>query len=530
MRLPTNLYDAIVVGSGIGGLTVAALLSRLCKMRVLVLEKHFEVGGLTHFFKRGKYQWDVGMHYVGRMDPHLLPRMLFDFITRGRLGWKKIKSPFERFIYPGFSFEVPGEEKVYRRRLIAAFPQDARHIRTYFHDIHAAGRWHKRFFLAAFLPYPLALLLRAINLFNRRNVLLTTGEWFNRHGINGRLRAVLLSQWGNYGSTPEESAFVIHATVIEHYFNGGYFPEERTDGIAGAIKQTIEENGGAILSGHEVTEVLIENNQATGVRVNTPNQPDKQRCFHAPLIISNAGIANTYEKLVPAYVMHKAIPDLNRLEPGCSAVTLYLGLGGNTQTLGVQGENYWINETLDHTDLATQTAAVIEGNPLHCFVSFSSLRHSTPDFHTMQIIAMVNHEPFLKWKNQKWLDKDPAYRILKERISAGLLTLAEKHIPGLTALVKFKELSTPITMERFSGRPFGAMYGYKPTVKKFEKIRFRAHSPLKGLYLTGSDICSMGIVGALMGGLACTSSILGPLGLFKVVRSIRRARRNQSAS
>ena len=57
-------YDAVIIGSGMGGLTTAALLSRLGK-KVLVLEQHYTIGGFTHSYERQGYEWDVGVHYIG---------------------------------------------------------------------------------------------------------------------------------------------------------------------------------------------------------------------------------------------------------------------------------------------------------------------------------------------------------------------------------------------------------------------------------------------------------------------------------
>ena len=65
------MYDAIVIGSGIGSLTTAGLLAGVAKKRVLVLEKHSTPGGLTHAFRRQGASWDAGLHYVGDMAPGL---------------------------------------------------------------------------------------------------------------------------------------------------------------------------------------------------------------------------------------------------------------------------------------------------------------------------------------------------------------------------------------------------------------------------------------------------------------------------
>src|SRR5512138_1332784 len=96
-------YDAVVIGSGIGGLAAASLLARVGGKRVLVLERHFKPGGFTHTFRRRGWTWDVGVHYVGGMGDGEQPRRLFDLASGGALAWQKMPSPFERLEYPGFA-------------------------------------------------------------------------------------------------------------------------------------------------------------------------------------------------------------------------------------------------------------------------------------------------------------------------------------------------------------------------------------------------------------------------------------------
>ena len=83
-------YDIIIIGSGISGFCCAALLA-LKEKKVLVLEKHFKIGGYAHAFKRKGYEWDVGIHYVGDMHKEYNPaRKIFDLITGGNLHWAKM--------------------------------------------------------------------------------------------------------------------------------------------------------------------------------------------------------------------------------------------------------------------------------------------------------------------------------------------------------------------------------------------------------------------------------------------------------
>ncbi len=104
-------FDLIVIGSGRGGLTVASLMAQLKSWRVLVLERHFRLGGFTHSFTRpGHRAWDVGLHYVGGMHRRDDPR-IFDLITAGAVQRQPMPSPFEKFVYPDFTFDVPDNER-----------------------------------------------------------------------------------------------------------------------------------------------------------------------------------------------------------------------------------------------------------------------------------------------------------------------------------------------------------------------------------------------------------------------------------
>ena len=82
-------WDAIVIGSGIGGLTAAVLLGMHAGKRVLVLERHYVPGGFTHTFHRPGYEWDVGLHYIGQMqDENSAERRAFDHLTEGKVRWQ----------------------------------------------------------------------------------------------------------------------------------------------------------------------------------------------------------------------------------------------------------------------------------------------------------------------------------------------------------------------------------------------------------------------------------------------------------
>src|SRR5580698_2658424 len=107
-----DTFDAIVIGSGMGGLTVASLLARHAVKRVLVLERHYTAGGFTHVFRRPGYEWDVGVHYIGQMRPGASMRALFDEITEGRLLWNAMPEVYDRIRIADRSYDfVSGADR-----------------------------------------------------------------------------------------------------------------------------------------------------------------------------------------------------------------------------------------------------------------------------------------------------------------------------------------------------------------------------------------------------------------------------------
>src|ERR1017187_7475696 len=95
-------WDAIVIGSGIGGLTAVVLLGAHAGKRVLVLERHYVAGGFTHTFHRPGYRWDVGLHYIGQVqDQRSAVRRAFDHITDGAVRWSAMPEVYDRAVIDG---------------------------------------------------------------------------------------------------------------------------------------------------------------------------------------------------------------------------------------------------------------------------------------------------------------------------------------------------------------------------------------------------------------------------------------------
>lgn len=521
------MHDAIVIGSGIGGLAAAGLLSGVAGRRVLVLEKHTQPGGLTHVFRRDGASWDVGLHYVGEVAPGSPVRALFDYLSGGELRWRPLPADFDRFVYPDLQLAEPSDPAEYQRRLVERFPQEAGAIRRYFRDVRAAQRWMRLVFTRDMVPSPMAPLVGLVARLMRGAALETTGEYLGRRFRSPQLRALLASQWGDYGLPPSRSAFAIHGQIVAHYLDGAWFPEGGAARIARTFEKRIERAGGAILVGMDVQRILVEAGRAVGVvAIDRRGAVPREVTFRAPVVISNAGAVVTCGTLLPtdgvvgsAFEPLRALID--RLGPRLSAVTAYLRLKAPVTTIGVQGENYWINTDYDHDAVEAHAEGLLAGQPHRIYVSFPSVKAGDGRFHTAEIIAFVDEARFAAWRDCPKGDRGADYSALKQRIADGMLRLAETAIPGLSDLVTCAEVSTPLTMTHYTSHSQGGFYGLPATPERYRGVPPGARTPLPGLFLSGSDAGCLGIVGALMGGVSAACAALGSRGYPMIQRAVR---------
>ena len=515
-----NEFDAIVIGSGIGGLAFASIMAKLRKWRVLVLERHFKIGGFTHTFTRpGGWSWDVGLHYVGDMGEGMMGRRLFDFITDAGVKWNPMPDVYDVFCYPSLEVKAPKGEANFRRALTEAFPNERANIDAYFHDLKSAAAWFTRQLMATVAPAPLSWMVSAVNRATNHLPLGRTQQYLERRFRDPRLRAVVTSQWADYGLPPAESAFVTHAMIATHYFNGAWYPAGGAGEIAEATGAVIRAAGGDLLPNHEVSSILLEGNRAVGVAATVKKGKEGTRVeFRAPVIVSDAGAWNTFARLLPS----AALPFRDELKTppaGFEVVELFLGLRRDPRELGFHGENHWIFSSFDHDEIYAQRNNLLDGRAAMAYLSFPSLKDPQAKRHTAEIIAPFSYRALEAHREEPWRRRSAGYEAAKTRITEALLDFVERHHPGFRDLVEYSETGTPLTFEYFTGAPSGSIYGYPGTPEKYRKRWLSPATPIQNLYLTGTDVAVLGIIGALMGGVLTASRLIGPFGFFQIMRA-----------
>ena len=521
------MYDAIVIGSGIGALTTAGLLAGVAGARVLVLEKHSTPGGLTHSFRRMGASWDVGLHYVGDMHPGSRPRQLFDYLTGGALTWNRMPSGYDRFVLPGHGLTVtiPSSMAHYRDLLTKLFPHEKKAIRRYCQDVKRAYSWMSLRYMADMVP-PLAS--PAIHLALRLRTgcaLERTEHYMERRFRDPALRALLTTHWGDYGVEPTRSAFVAHAMIVCHYMDGAWFPRGGSGQIARMIEERIRATGGEIRLCQDVDDILIDNGRAVGVRVTDRRSAPVSYEERAPIVISGVGARETYTRLLPTTgpvgaLTARVREHVARLGHGGSAVTVYLTL--DHYPADVDGSNVWINTDTGRADPARMTADLLDGHPRSAFISFPGIK-SGEAHATAEIISFVTPEAFERWEGTQPKHRGRDYEALTSSMARALIDLAESAVPGLTDAVRYVEVGTPLTVEHYTSHARGCFYGLPLTPERFHADLGTPSTPITNLILTGQDAGMPGIVGAAMAGLSAACKALGPAGYPRINRALRTA-------
>ena len=518
-------YDCIVIGSGIGGLACAALQAKLGR-KVCVLEQHYTAGGFTHSYEREGFEWDVGVHYIGEVHrPRNMLRRIFDVISDGRLKWAPMDAVYDRIIIGERRVDfVAGRDRL-AASLKSQFPDEAQAIDAYLALVERAARSAQKFFAGQAMPRLAAKAYNALRpLMVPKACFQTVREVLEGLTRNQELISVLTGQWGDYGMVPRDAAFMMHATVAKHYFAGGNYPVGGSWRIADSIIPVIRAAGGEVFTYAKVQKILIENGRATGVLMANGER------LRADAVVSDAGARITFGELLPQAERERYgyAQKLAKVQPSGAHLCLYAGFNGSAAALGLPRTNLWIYPSIDHEGNVAKFAADLDAPFPMLYISFPSAKDPEwdaryPDKSTVEVLTMGPWAPFARWADTVWHKRGAEYEALKAKLRQRLLEALYEQMPQLRGALAYAELSTPLSTRWFQRYSHGEIYGLDHDVRRFNQDWLHPITPVKGLYLTGQDVVSAGVGGALMAGFLCTSAMLGrdAMKLLRLVKEWR---------
>lgn len=504
-------HDAIVIGSGLGGLAAAAALARAGK-RPLVLEHHFLPGGNTQTFRRRKmFDFDVGLHYIGDAGPGGLPLVLkalgvddVEFLPMDRDGFDTIR-------LPDLVFRVPAGWDRYRARLQEAFPDERAAIDRGIDYLQwVAGA------VGGSVSEPPAVQ----RLMKRSWVDSTLGELFDALEMSVRLRHVLAAECGTYGAPPSRASVGEHALVMNHYLrDGGYVVKGGSRVLIDAFVRVIERAGGEVRLRSRVGKILIEDGRAAGVRLANGGE------LRAPLVISNADAKRTLLEMVGEERLRpEAAEHVRSYRMALPMFIVYMAMQVPPEELGLSSTNLILMPGLTlEEDHEACYRGEIPDKPF-VFASIASLKDpesvnvAPPGYTNLQLMTIapaqltswgLTDSPSAGGRYRHTLPYEQAKALMRERIRS----VVDEMMPGLIRNVVWEECATPITQERFTLSTGGTSYGFEHTPDQFLGKRLSYQTEVPGLYLAGANTTlGHGISTAIVSGLASAQTALAESG------------------
>ena len=450
-------HDAIVIGSGIGGLVCANLLAE-GGMKVLLIERHSMLGGFCSTFRRQGFLFDAATHFYPLLgNPTTLTgKILHDLGIETE--WVKM-DPVDRFHLPNLpAFAVPADFGEYLAKLKDWFPEEAAAIDRYFAELRQA-------YLYGLLYY-----FKGVDNEQARKLeRYTIAQKLDEHFRDPRLKAVLMADAPHWGSLPNRTSFLFDAMLRLSYFLGNYYPRGSSQKFADDLGRGLTRRGGKIVKCTGVDRILVDNGKVSGVRVRTlARRASQEFVFKAPIVVSNADSVHTYRDLLgEEHCGRWMIEYLESLTPTYPCYLMHFGLRGMDPKVLEAAEGYhW--SSYDPGDAIR--------NVFKIFVPTRFDPEMAPP--GCQILIVQKLTPLRLEEVTDWAAH-------KAEIDRRILERLRQVLPGIDDHVVVRLSASAWTSFHYTNNWQGAMLGWEMSPEQLGSARLANATPVENLYLVG---------------------------------------------
>lgn len=495
-------YDAIIIGSGMSGLTSAVILAKEGK-RVLVLEQHYRPGGYLHrFFRKGGVQFDVGFHYLGAVESGQVLGTYLDYCgVRSELEFIPLDPEgYDDLIFPEHRFVIPAGADRFRARLLEHFPHERQGIDTYFRDLQTIcdGFAFYRLHTEQDLNHADRWMSRPL------------GAYLASLFTDPQIMAVLAGQNPLYGVEPARTPTGLHALVSDSFMQNPYTINGGGEALAQAMVRQIRRLGGEVKTRRAVREILVDDDRCVrGVHT------ERGETYHAPIIISCAHPKVTV-RLLPDEV----------LRPGFRRRVL--GMEDGVATLSVFGVtdvdlSRYARKNIYHYKRVDIDALYNNADRPHefAFITVPTAREGRAKNgkHQVIVLAFLDWRRVEHWQASRSGERGDDYEAFKAREAEDVLRLVYEAMPELRGNLDVVDVATPLTNRDFAASERGAAYGIHHSVEQSGRYGLRPRTRVGGLYMTGQSVLMPGVCGVTISAFHTCSHILGAEYLIQKVRA-----------
>lgn len=497
--------EAVVIGSGAGGLTAAVALANAGR-QVLVLEQHHRPGGWCHSFERNGFSFSPGVHYLGELgEEGLFREMLKGLGVSGDLELCQINPEgYDHLLVQDQRVDVPEGRDGYMQLLQERFPRHRRGLKKYFRRMFKVGDEFMKAdqYLKGWKILQLPFRVPNFLLFGNRLLTpflrsITDDPW---------LQTFLAAQAGIYALPPSQTPLLLHSLLTYHYGDGAFYPRGGAQRIPEAFIAQLRRRGGEIRLSSPVQRIIVEGGRAAGVVL------ADGETIAAQHVIANGDPQMTLARLVGhEHLSEKTRRRLQGLSYSSSCLSLFIATDLDLREMGYDSGNYWYYSRPDIEGIYSRSSMEIPDPFESFFLSIPTLKDPSlrsDGAHTIEVIAIVPYGPFSRWKDQPCNHRDREYHDLKEQLTQRLLRAIEQIIPDLGSHLLYQELGTPLTNHHFCWCHEGAMYGTAKVRGQFGAKALPVQTEIQGLLMVGASTFCHGVMGASVSGLMAASAIL----------------------
>jgi all-trans-retinol 13,14-reductase len=497
--------DAIVIGSGLGGLTAGALCAR-AGLRVLVLERNDTFGGAATVYRHHGLSIEASLHETDGFDeddPKLpLLRTLgldrdLEFIDVGDLH--EVRGGIA-----GEPFRLPHGLEAALAAATARFPQHRAGLAEYFRRLatlrgavsFAARHQDDRNWWLSHAPEALRKLWPLLR-DGRATVAEVMTELF---GADEAVKLALAANFIYYHDDPDRMLFLRYAIPQASYLiGGGHYIRGGSQALSDRLVALIQEAGGALLAGREADALLVEHGRIAGVAHHARHGSDR-RVDRAAIVFGNAA-PQVLATMLPEANRASFLAPYAKRRPSISLWTVSLGLSRPAREFGVgHYSNFVIPDWMQSLSQLREASAILGAEPHQRLPPYVLVDYGQIDSGLnqtgAQLVTLCGSDRLQNWSalnaeqssahKQKWLD--------------ALITDIDRHFPGIAGAVTHREMATAETMHQFLNTPGGAVYGFAPEGTLIETIRQGPRTAIDGLWLASSYTSGGGFTGAMIGG------------------------------
>ncbi|MBF0319147.1 MAG: NAD(P)/FAD-dependent oxidoreductase [Nitrospirae bacterium] len=482
-------YDAIVIGSGMGGLASASVLAAR-GLKTLIVERNPTHGGYLASFRRGGYLFDSSIDCIAGAGPGGLITKLLDL--NGAVDSVKFVpiEPVRLSIFPDFQIPVDSTTEAYEDRLKRLFPHESAGIAALIKSM-------ERMFSAMMLVTELSQhnFLNSGGGFNSgaaseiaRLQDISYGEFLRGYVNDSRLVAALSDRCPFTGLPPTGVSALTMVTLIMSYFHfGAYRAIGGTQRVADALVKGIRQKGGAAITGAAARRIILDGARAVGVVLDNGAQ------YQAKYIISGCDYYHTFHGLIGGEYAALAGEAIERVGVSTSFFIVYAGVSG---LAGPPASSIGYFPSYDIEEIF---AGGIDSTIGITVATVEDPGRAPAGGHTVVLHEMVNGEKFT-------IDRRRAAEIALKK--TGCVLSCELSLPKLI------ETAIPSTLTYYTGNRAGAAFGWRQGPGYRGKIPINA---IENLYMAGHwDDMGGGVLAAAHSGVRAANRILQREGLASI--------------